>query len=250
MSMDLEAVQQRLGISFTDMEMLQQALTHRSYSNDVGREIPHYERLEFLGDVILDFLSADFVFTQFPDMAEGELTRLRAALVKTEALAQLGRLYGLGDHIRMSKGEAAAGGKMRASILCDVFESVIGTIYLQKGLDVVKAFITPLLIARKNVILDEAMNKDPRSRFQEWAQAVHFVTPRFEVLQVDGVAHLPDYTVGLYLADRLITTGNGQNKRAAAQDAAQNALLLVEIQHPSLAVPPTSQADGRKPDEE
>ena len=246
--MDLGVLQARLGVKLEDETMLMQALTHRSYSNDVGEQAPHYERLEFLGDAILDLLSADFVYTHFPDLAEGELTRLRAALVRTEALAELANQYGMGDYIRMSKGDDVAGGRTRASLLCDVFEAIMAVIYLQKGLDTVKAFITPLLTRQKNTIINETVNKDPRSRFQEWAQSVHLITPRFDVLSVGGMAHLPDYEVGVYLGERLITTGHGQNKRAAAQDAAQNALMMVEANHPNLAVIPSVGGDGQKPD--
>ncbi|MDX2076784.1 MAG: ribonuclease III [bacterium] len=246
--MDLGVLQARLGVKLEDETMLKQALTHRSYSNDVGEQVPHYERLEFLGDAVLDFISADFLYTHFPNIAEGELTRLRSALVKTEALAQLATNYGLGDYIRMSKGDEAAGGRTRASLLCDVFEAVVGVIYLQKGLEATKAFITPLLAARKNSISDESVNKNPRSRFQEWAEAMYSITPRFDVLSVGGMAHLPNYEVGVYLGEHLITTGHGQNKRAAAQDAAQNAMMMVEANHPNLAVIPSAGGDGQKPD--
>jgi ribonuclease III len=248
--MNVEALQMRLGVRFDDPAILIQALTHRSYSNDMGEPIPHYERLEYLGDAILDFLSADFVYAQFPNATEGELTRFRGALVKTEALAQLAQMYGLGEYIRMSKGDESAGARTRASLLCDVFESVIGAIYLQKGLDVVRQFITPLLTARKNAIVDETVSKSPRSRFQEWAEATHGITPRFDVIHTGGLAHLPEYEVAVYLNDYFITTGHGQSKRAAAHDAAQNALLMVELNHPSLAVKPSAQADGQKPDAE
>jgi len=226
--MNLDVLQARLGVWFDDQAILIQALTHRSYANDMGENIPHYERLEFLGDAILDFLSADFLYTHFPDAPEGDLTRFRAALVNTDALAQLAQFYGLGDYIRMSKGDELEGGRTRASLLCDVFEAIIGAIYLQKGLDVVKNFITPSLIARKNAIADETVSKNPRSRFQEWAEGVYGITPRFEMLSVGGKTHLPDYEFGVYLGDKLIAKGHGQNKRLAAQNAAQNALLLVE----------------------
>lgn len=248
--MNLDALQARLGVQFDDLDMLAQALTHRSYSNDLGEPIPHYERLEFLGDAILDFLAADFLYTHFPDVPEGDLTNYRAALVKTESLADLAREYGLGEHIRISKGDDHSGGRDRDSLLCDVFEALIGAMYLQKGLDVVRAFITPLFATREVIIADEKVSKTPRTRFQEWAEAVHAITPRFHVLHIGGQPHLPDYEVGVYLRDRLITTGHGQSKRIAAQNAAQNALLMLENNHPSLVSVPSEQADGQKPDAE
>jgi len=226
--MDLGVLQARLGVKLEDETMLMQALTHRSYSNDVGEQAPHYERLEFLGDAILDFLSADFLYTHFPHATEGELTRFRAALVNTDALAELAQSYGLGAYIRMSKGDELDGGRTRVSLLCDVFEAIIGAMYLQKGLDEVRQFIVPSLIARKNLIADDTVSKNPRSRFQEWAEGVYGITPRFEMLSKGGQEHLPDYEFGVYLGDKLIAKGHGQNKRLAAQNAAQNALLLVE----------------------
>jgi len=246
--MDLQALQARLGMRFEDENMLMQALTHCSYSNDKGGNIPDYERLEFLGDAVLDFISADFLYTHFPHVPEGELTLLRSALVKTDALAQLARMYGLGDYIRMSKGDEQAGGRTRASMLCDVFEALIGVMYLQKGLEAVRAFMTPLLSARESIISDEAVNKSPRSRFQEWAEATHAITPRFEVLSVGGQPHQPNYEMAVYLGNRLITTGYGTSKGIAAKNAAQNALLMVQANHPSLAVLPSVGADGQKPD--
>lgn len=248
--MNLDALQARLGVQFDDLDMLAQALTHRSYSNDLGEPIPHYERLEFLGDAILDFLAADFLYTHFPDVPEGDLTNYRASLVKTEALADLARAYGLGEHIRMSKGDEYSGGRDRDSFLCDVFEALIGAIYLQKGLDVVKSFITPLFATREMIIADEKVSKTPRTRFQEWAEAVHAITPRFDVLNIGGQPHLPDYEVGVFLRDQLITTGRGNSKRAAAQDAAHNALLMLQKSHPSLVSIPSEQADDQKPDAE
>ncbi|MCL4252382.1 MAG: ribonuclease III [Anaerolineae bacterium] len=248
--MNLQALQARLGVQFDDLDMLTQALTHRSYGNDLGEPVPHYERLEFLGDAILDFLAADFLYTHFPDVPEGDLTNYRAALVKTEALAGLARMYDLGDYIRISKGDEASGGRNRDSLLCDVFEALIGTIYLQKGLDGVRQFITPLFATRETAIADENVSKTPRSRFQEWAEAVHGITPRFEVIKVGGQQHLPNYEAKVYLGDKFITTGHGQNKRIAAQNAAQNALTMLAKNHPSLVSSPSEQANGRKPDAE
>lgn len=247
---NLKALQARLGVQFDDLDMLTQALTHRSYANDIGEPIPHYERLEFLGDAVLDFLAADFLYAHFPDVPEGDLTNYRAALVKTEALAKLARMYGLGEYIRISKGDEASGGRNRDSLLCDVFEALIGAIYLQKGLDGVRKFITPLFATRETVIADEKVSKTPRSRFQEWAEAVHGITPRFDVLKIGGQPHLPDYVVGVYLGDKLITKGHGQSKRVAAQNAAQNALNMLANNHPSLVSSPSEQADGQKPDAE
>lgn len=246
--MNLEALQVRLGVQFDDWDMLAQALTHRSYGNDLGEPIPHYERLEFLGDAVLDFLSADFLYAHFPDVPEGDLTNYRAALVKTKALADLARMYNLGEHIRMSKGDEASGGRDRDNVLCDVFEALIGAMYLQKGLDVVKQFITPLFATRRLVIADEKISKTPRSRFQEWAEANLGITPRFDVLGIDGQPHMPDYEVGVYLGDKLITTGRGRSKRAAAQNAAQNALRMLTERHPSLISSPSEQADDQMPD--
>ena len=143
--MDVEQLQADLGLRFRNIELLQQALTHRSFLNEqVDTGLQNNERLEFLGDAVLDFMIGNALFHRYPTMPEGEMTRLRAALVRTETLAQLAEECHLGDHVRMSKGEEGTGGRTRQNILCDAFEALIGALYLDQGLQAVEVFVMPL----------------------------------------------------------------------------------------------------------
>ncbi len=225
--MDRETFQQSLGIVFNDQALLEQALTHRSFINEqIEEDVEDNERLEYLGDAILGFITADMLFRRFPTMPEGELTRLRAALVRTEALALLARDVQLGDVLIMGKGEARNGGRERDNILCDAFEAVIGAIYIDQGLQVVRDFVIPRLTARQKDVMEEAIAKDPRSQFQEWSQAIHSVTPTYHTISADGPDHEKKFTVEVRVGGNVIVNGQGRSKRAAAQSAAQGALDL------------------------
>ena len=225
--MDIETFQDALGITFNDQALLHQALTHRSFINEhIEEDVEDNERLEYLGDAILDFITADMLYRRFPTMSEGELTRLRAALVRTEALALLARDVQLGDVLIMGKGEARNGGRERDNILCDAFEAVIGAMYIDQGLEVVKEFVIPRLTARQKDVMEAAIAKDPRSQFQEWAQAVHALTPTYHTISADGPDHEKKFTVEVRVGDNAIVNGQGKSKRAAAQSAAQGALDL------------------------
>ncbi|GAB4518989.1 MAG: ribonuclease III [Anaerolineae bacterium] len=232
-----EAFQQRLGIAFKDIELLKQALTHRSFVNEQGNtDLQDNERLEFLGDAILDYLTADMLFTRFPDMTEGEMTRLRSALVRTEALALIAESFGLGQALLMGKGEANSGGRERLNNLCGGFEAVIGAIYMDQGLQMVKNFILPRLMAMEKDVIDEAIRKDPRSQFQEWAQATHNITPDYRLLAASGPDHEKVFIVGVMVDETQIAEGRGKSKRAAAQDAAKQALKLLEANQLDMSV--------------
>jgi ribonuclease-3 len=220
---DLDTFQQELRIRFNKPEILLTALTHRSYVNELSTEIENNERLEFLGDAVLDLIVADLLYKRFPNMPEGEMTRLRAALVRTEALAKLGADCRVGEALLMGKGEANSGGRERETNLCRGFEAVIGAIYLDQGLDKVRKFVTP-----RFAINDDGTDKDPRSQFQEWAQEVHAITPEFHVIDTTGPEHEKIFIVGAYLEGKKVAEGTGKSKRAAAQSAASNALSLNE----------------------
>ncbi len=227
--MDISEFQDYIGIHFNEPNLLKQALTHRSYINEhVEEDIEDNERLEYLGDAVLDFLTADMLFRRFPNMSEGELTRLRAALVRTESLAQLATEYRIGEVMFIGKGEANTGGREREQNLCGAFEALIGAIFIDQGLDVVKSFVLPRLTELQKDVMEEAIRKDPRSQFQEWAQAVYSITPSYKVISTDGPEHQKRFTVSVYLNDEMITQGHGKSKRAAAQAAAREALNLLE----------------------
>jgi ribonuclease III len=225
---DLEQFQNVIGIRFNQPELLAQALTHRSYVNEqIEQDLDDNERLEFLGDAILDFLTADMLYSRFPDMDEGEMTRLRAALVRTEALAQLAMDCQLGEALLMGKGEANSGGRMRNNNLCSGFEAVVGAIYLDQGLEVVKQFVIPRLTELQKDVMEEAIRKDPRSQFQEWAQARYSITPDYRLSSATGPDHDKDFAVEVFIGDKNIALGYGKSKRSAAQSAAQAALDML-----------------------
>jgi len=227
---NLTTYQTQLGITFNDETLLQMALTHRSFVNEhVTEDIEDNERLEFLGDAILDFVTANMLYRRFPTMTEGEMTRLRAALVRTEALAQFAADVNLGEALRMGKGESNTGGRKRDNNLASGFEALVGAIFLDQGLEAVREFVIPHLTELQKDVMEEAINKDPRSQFQEWAQAQFSITPTYRTINSSGPEHDKRFTVGVFVGRYAITDGQGRSKRAAAQDAARNALTLREI---------------------
>lgn len=227
--MDTIEFQKINALEFRNSELLEQALTHRSYVNEhIEENLDDNERLEFLGDAILDFITADMLYTRYPEMDEGMMTRLRAALVRTEALAQLALDCRMGEFILMGKGEANSGGRERINNLCSTFEAVVGALYLDRGLQAVKDFVIPRLTELQRDVMEEAIRKDPRSQFQEWAQAKYSITPEFRLAASDGPDHDKDFTVEVFIGEKGIAKGSGKSKRSAAQVAAQAALDLLQ----------------------
>jgi ribonuclease III len=227
--MDLKAIQERIGLVFDNDVLLQQALTHRSYINEHGDDsISDNERLEFLGDAVLDFLVGDMLYQRFPDMPEGDLTRLRAALVRTESLAELARDIGLGQALRMGKGEESSGGRERVTNLCATFEAVVGALYLDQEMKAVRTFVTPHLDNLLQQILADSRDRDARSRLQEWSQAEHNLTPAYRTVSASGPDHQKEFVVEVVIGERSVAHGTGRSKQSAAQSAAREALRLLE----------------------
>jgi ribonuclease III len=225
----LQEFQNLIGVQFRNEGLLRQALTHRSYLNEQPDPmLEDNERMEFLGDAVLDFIVGDMLYTDYPNMAEGELTRLRAALVRTEALAELAKDCNIGQFIYMGKGEENSGGRERTNNLCRAFEAVIGAVYLDQGLEVVREFIAPRLDALKASVIEEALDKDARSRLQEWSQATLNITPTYRTLSTSGPDHAKEFLVEAIIGDQVVATGSGRSKQAGAQAAAQAALQLVK----------------------
>src|ERR1041385_232165 len=168
---------QRLGLPFSNLALLTRALTHRSYVNENPDSQEDNERLEFLGDAVLDFVVGAWVYNRFPEMQEGELTKIRSAIVRNEQLAAFARRLNLGSALRLGRGEFASGGRQRDGLLGSLFEALIGALYLDAGLGAVDAFMDPLLEEAQQFILDEI--HDPKSRLQEWAQAQKMGTPQY-----------------------------------------------------------------------
>jgi ribonuclease III len=228
--MNLRDLQQALGLTFRDESLLEQALTHRSYLNEhPDEDLQDYERLEFLGDAILEFITGEMLYQRFPELDEGELTRIRSALVRTESLAELARAINLGEHIRMGKGEARSGGRNRDSTLCRSFEAVVGAVYTDQGLDSVRNLVIPRLTTLQHKVFEDALNKDARTRLQEWTQAELEVAPDYVVTSVSGPDHERRYMVEVRVNGVRLANGIGKTKRAAALDGAANALRQLDL---------------------
>jgi ribonuclease-3 len=224
----IEAIQAQIGVHFHDPSRLQLALTHRSYVNEHGTDEGDNERLEFLGDAVLSFLVGEMLFQRFPEMSEGQLTRLRAGLVRTESLAGLARALDLGAYLRMGRGERSTGGAERINNLCAAFEALVGALYLDQGLEVVQSFVLPRLETLMPEALAEAFDKDARSRLQEWSQSALNQTPVYHTVSATGPDHNKEFVVQVTIGDRVVGRGAGRSKQSAAQAAADDALRAVE----------------------
>lgn len=222
---ELEAMQTTLGHQFEDLDLLRRALTHPSYVNEHPEEetLGDNQRLEFLGDAVLDFVAGAWVYRQYTDFDEGRMTRLRAALVRTETLAQLGRQIRVGEALRLGYGEESAGGRERRANLCDAFEAVVGALYLDGGLDVVRAFVEPLIAPVAEATLEAAADHDAKSRLQEWSQAELAITPHYRIVTEKGPDHAKTFVAEALLEDKVVGRGSGRSKQAAEQAAAQAA---------------------------
>ncbi len=214
-----------LGVTFTDSNHLLSAITHRSYLNE-HREATqdHNERLEFLGDAVLELVVTDHLYNKYTEKPEGELTAIRAALVNTVSLSESSLKLGLNDFLLMSKGEAKDTGRARNYILANAFEAVIGALYMDQGYDAAKQFIAEQLFAKTDQIVAKRLWQDPKSRFQELAQEHASVTPTYETLNQVGPDHDRVFTVGVYLGKELVAEGQGRAKQEAEQAAAEAAI--------------------------
>ena len=219
---------QRLNLQFADVHLLSRALTHRSYLNEHPDALEDNERLEFLGDAVLDFLVGEWLYNRFPEMEEGGLTQMRSAFVQTGQLANFAREIGLDNAIRLGRGELKSGGKLRNSLLCDVFEAVIGALLLDQGMDMVKRFIYPLLEGAVNEIITKRKNEDPKSMLQEWAQAKGFPPPKYMTINVSGPDHAKIFEVEARVNNRVVAVGEAMSKQAAEKSAAQKALDTIQ----------------------
>lgn len=219
------AFQQKIGFSFQDETLLQRALTHRSYLNEVpDHPYPHNERLEFLGDAIIDFIVGEYLFHQSPTMREGDLTLLRARLVSEEALASFAVQLELGQEVLMGRGEEVNGGRTRPALLADSFEALVAAMYLDQGMQAVMAWVQPLLVPVVEQLMAQGSGKDARTILQEVVQGERGQTPRYVVVGQEGPDHERIFTTEARVGDEVLGTGKGRSKQLAAQAAAQNAL--------------------------
>ena len=222
----LKELQDKIGYSFNNEDLLKQAITHSSFANEQKiNKLKNYERLEFLGDAVLELVSSEFLFNENKDMPEGQLTRLRASMVCEPALAYCARDIDLGTYILLGKGEEATGGRNRDSITSDVLEAVIGAIFLDGGLDNAKKFIN-------RFVLSDLENKilflDSKTLLQEEIQKKNSAQLRYELVGETGPDHDKQFSVEAYLDDVLIGTGIGRTKKAAEQKAAYEALVKIK----------------------
>lgn len=231
-SLDREKPQEfarRLGINFTDLLLLSRALTHRSYLNEHPEALEDNERLEFLGDAVLDFVVAAWLYNRYPEMPEGDLTRMRSALVHTEQLADYGRKIQLGKAMRLGKGELHAGGNNRSALLCDTYEAVIGAIYLDLGIEFVWNFIADFLEEVADDIIINHKAEDPKGKLQEWVQSQGFPTPQYITRRASGPDHSKVFEVDVLINDEIWASGTGHSKQAATKSAAVAALQKIGI---------------------
>lgn len=219
----------RLGLQFANLHLLVRALTHRSYVNENLEAIEDNERMEFLGDAVLDFVVGAWVYNHFPEMQEGDLTRMRSALVRTDTLADFARLLDLGPALRLGRGELASGGRQRDNLLCATFEALIGALYLDAGIPAVGEFMEPLLAGASIDVIGQVERYDPKSTLQEWAQSNKLGTPRYVTIQSSGPDHAKVFTVEVQVDGKIYGQGAGSSKQAAAQMAAHAALELLRL---------------------
>lgn len=222
---DLRALEERLNVHFNDFSLLLRALTHRSFLNEnADAVLQDNERLEFLGDAVLDFIVGAYLYDRFPELDEGELTALRAALVRAETLAGFARDCDLGYYLRLGQGESESGGRERIPTLCAAFEAVVGALYLDQGLPAVETLVEPMIAPALAKIQADSLHKDARSEFQVWAQARFNVTPRYEVTAAEGPDHDKTFTLRVLVGEEEWGRGQGRSKQAASQAAATAAV--------------------------
>jgi ribonuclease-3 len=228
--MDLEKIEETLGVTFRDKAYLKRAFTHRSYLNENQDVDKHNERLEYLGDAVLEFLVSKFLFKNYPDRAEGDLTSFRSATVKTGTLAETGNELNFGEYLRMSRGEEKTGGRHKEYLLANTFEAVIGAMYLDSGIRKTEAFLNRILFPKIETIVKNRLDIDPKTRFQELAQDHEKVTPTYELLSEKGPDHNKEFTMAVYLGSTEYGRGTGPSKQRAEEEAAKRAVQKITDQ--------------------
>jgi ribonuclease-3 len=227
---NLKDLEKEIKVNFTNHDLLQQAMVHRSYINEHPNfRMGHNERLEFLGDAVLEIIVTEYLYKSFPDKPEGDLTNWRASLVNSKMLYKIANKLNFDKFLLLSKGESKdSNSKARHYILADSVEAVIGAIYLDQGLEIAKEFILNNVITNLDEIIKNKTYVDPKSRFQEMSQEIVGITPAYRVLKEEGPDHAKKFTIGLYLNEELITTGEGLSKQEAQTRAAEEGLKIKE----------------------
>ena len=229
MSIDVNDLQEAIGTQFSNETLLRQALVHRSFLNEnPDFELPSNERLEFLGDALLDFVVGEYLFEQHPEMNEGKLTSLRAALIKASTLARFARSMDLGQYVYLSHGEDERGGRGRVGLLSDTFEALVAAIYLDAGLEGTRDFVIALVEPEADRIVENGLERDHKSRLQEWTQQEEGTTPVYRTVMEQGPDHAKEFTVQVLVSGEVYGRGRGRSKQTAEQKAAKEALEEIE----------------------
>ncbi len=223
--MNFSKFEEKIGIKFKDKNLLQQAFTHRSYLNEnPSLNLEQNERLEFLGDAVLELAITEYLYKEYPQKTEGEMTALRAALVNSITLSEVATGLNIGDFMLLSKGEVKSLGKARQYILANAFEAVIGAVYLEHGYEKTSDFLEKNLFGRIEEVIEKKLWIDAKSLFQEKAQELESVTPLYKVLAESGPDHEKVFIMGVFLGNELVADGKGASKQEAEQNAARHGL--------------------------
>ena len=225
----IQTLMTTLGVQFRDAQLLESALTHRSFVHEhYEASLQPNERLEFLGDSVLNFLTAQYLYHAFPTHSEGQLTAMRAALVRAATLARFAREFQLGTYLKLGKGEEHSGGRERNNLLADAFEAVLAAIYLDQGMEAAEQFLRPLLEAEGARVTTNGLQLDDKSRLQERVQSERNQTPRYRTILAEGPDHNRTFTIEVFAGDEKLGVGVGNSKQLAAQAAAQAALAYLD----------------------
>jgi len=225
----------QIGHKFKNEDLLKEALTHRSYLNEHSEwKLPHNERLEFLGDAVLELIVTEELFNRYPDKEEGWMTSVRAALVNYVMLADVARSIGVDGVVLLSRGESKDVGRAREVILANAFEAIIGAIYQDGGYQPAKKFINQTVTSRLEAVIRNALHVDAKSQLQEKVQASIKVTPVYKVISSEGPDHKKVFTIGVYFGDKLVAQGSGPSKQEGEVEAAKAALVIMENQRKPL----------------
>ncbi|EKD80794.1 MAG: hypothetical protein ACD_40C00009G0005 [uncultured bacterium] len=227
MTSSLATLTQTLVLQIKDEHLVQNAFVHRSYLNESRDFVESNERLEYLGDAVLELATSHFLYSSYPDFQEGMLTNVRAALVRTESLAKIAEDLGFADLIKMSKGEEATGGRLNRSILADTFEAFLGAIYLDQGYDVCVTILEKHLLQKAQAVLQTETYKDNKSLLQEIAQSRYKSTPLYTLISESGPDHDKQFVMRVEIGDESYAQGTGKSKQTAQEDAAKNTLEMI-----------------------
>lgn len=228
MKNQINKLEQNIGIEFSNKLLLETSVTHRSYLNE-HRDVPeHNERLEFLGDAVLELIVSDYLYRKFADRAEGELTSFRSALVRTDSLAESAKKLKIGEYLRLSRGEEESGGREKDYLLANAFEAILGAIYLDKGYEKARDFVYRTLIPKLAEIVEYRLDIDNKTKIQELAQSEYKTTPTYEVIDEQGPDHDKTFTVVVKIDDKIIGKGTGSSKQKAEEKAAEVGIEYIE----------------------